>query len=249
MNRGIFLFLAILCTVFNITRGQDYNIISVEMVFVQGGTFTMGCTREQGSDCDNDEKPNRQITVSDFYIGKYEVTQKQWVEIMGNNPSYFQGDSLPVENVSWHDVQEFISRLNAKTGQNYRLPTEAEWEYAARGGNKSNKYKYSGSNMITDVAWDISNSGNRTHPVGTKRANELGLHDMSGNVWEWCNDWYRSYTSNLQTDPIDPSSFGRVGRGGSWDYSVRFLRVSYRNNFAPGNSFSNVGFRLAQSSK
>jgi formylglycine-generating enzyme required for sulfatase activity len=216
-----------------------------EMVFVQGGTFTMGCTSEQGSDCDDWEKPTHRVTVSSFNIGKYEVTQAQWNAIMENNPSHFKGDNLPVEYVSWDDVQEFIRRLNAITGKKYRLPTEAEWEYAARGGNKGNGYKYSGSNNIDNVAWYNENSSNTTHPVGTKQANELGIYDMFGNVFEWCSDWYDDYSSAAQTNPMGASSGSyRVIRGGSWYYFASDCRVSFRNYISPGSSDSHLGFRL-----
>jgi len=218
---------------------------TIEMVYVQGGTFTMGCTSEQGSDCDADESPTHQVMVSTFYMSKYEITQKQWVEIMGSNPSYFKGDNLPVEQVSWEDVQDFIRKLNLKTGKQYRLPTEAEWEYAARGGTKSKGYKYSGSNTLSNVAWYDDNSGRETHPVGSKFPNELGLYDMSGNVWEWCGDWYGNYGSSAQTNPAGPSSGSyRVFRGGSWDFSAGGCRVTFRFSYYPGYRMSSIGFRL-----
>ena len=162
-------------------RRSDFGI---EMVFVQGGTFMMGATPEQGSDCFDDEKPVHQVTLSDFYIGKNQITQQQWEAVMGKNPSYFNpcGVPLPVECVSWHDAQEFCKRLNALTGKKYRLPTEAEWEYAARGGNKSRGYKYSGSNDVGDVAWYKDNSNVRTYMVGYKQSNELGIFDMSARI-------------------------------------------------------------------
>jgi hypothetical protein len=226
------------------------GILGIEMVFVQGGTFSMGCTNEQGEDCDNDEKPVHQVTLSSFYIGKYEITQAQWETIMGNNPSYIKGGDLPVENVSWEEAQEFIKRLNAATGKKYRLPTEAEWEYAARGGNQSRGYKYSGNNYLSEVAWYYTNSGSTTHPVGTKKANELGIYDMSGNVLEWCSDWFGNYGSSAQTNPVG-ASYGsdRVFRGGSWYDITSICRVAYRNYFSPGNRSSIIGFRVTYSSK
>jgi len=217
----------------------------MEMVFVQGGTFTMGCTSEQGSDCDADESPSHRVTVSDFYIGKYEVTQKQWKAVMGNNPSYHKGDNLPVESVSWLDIQKFVKRLNAQTGKHYRLPTEAEWEYASRGGNRSNGYKYSGSNVIGNVAWYDGNSGSETHPVGTKFPNELGIYDMSGNVWEWCSDWSGSYGSSAQNNPVGATTgSSRVLRGDGFNYGARYCRVSYRDGDYPGYRGCINGFRL-----
>jgi len=219
----------------------------IEMVFVKGGTFTMGCTAEQGSDCDYDEKPAHSVTVGNFQIGKYEVTQALWEAVMGDNPSNFDGDgNLPVEQVSWNDVQEFIQKLNAKTGKNYRLPTEAEWEYAARGGNKSKGYKYSGSSNIDDVAWYGGNGGSKTHPAGTKQANELGIYDMTGNVWEWVSDWYGDYSSGAQNNPKGPNTgFHRVYRGGSWPGAARFCRVSLRGGNDPAYRDDHLGFRLA----
>ena len=194
------------------------------MVFVKGGTFTMGATAEQIG-YGNNETPAHQVTLSDYFIGKTEVTQELWYAVMGNNPSYFTRSSRnPVEQVSWHDCQSFIQKLNQLTGLRFRLPTEAEWEYAARGGNKSKGYKYSGSNNIGDVAWCYDNSSETTHEVGTKAPNELGLYDMSGNVWEWCSDWYGRYSSSAQSNPTGPSSGSfRVFRGGSWIGSARAL--------------------------
>jgi formylglycine-generating enzyme required for sulfatase activity len=185
---------------------------------------------------------------SGYYIGKYPVTQAQWVAVMGSNPSIFTGNlSRPVERVSWNDVQTFITRLNSLTGRTYRLPTEAEWEFAARGGNGSLSYKYSGSNNIGDVAW-YSLSRSRTHPVGTKQANELGIYDMSGNVWEWVNDRWGNYTAEAKTNPTGPSSgSNRVIRGGSWGGDAGDCRVSYRSIITPDRRDSDVGFRLALS--
>ena len=216
-----------------------------EMVFVQGGTFIMGATPEQGSDCKDNEKPAHRVTVSDFYIGKYQVTQAQWEAVMGNNPSHLKGEKLPVEMVSWYDMQDFISKLNTQTGKQYRLPTEAEWEFAARGGNRSKGYRYSGSNNLDDVAWFNENSSNKSHVVGLKMPNELGIYDMSGNVWEWCSDWYGDYNINVQINPIG-TIFGslRVRRGGSWYADARYARVSYRGSYWPGrnSSSSYLGF-------
>ena len=217
----------------------------IEMVYVAGGTFTMGASFDD-SEAYDWEKPAHNVTLSSFYIGKYEVTQKQWVEIMRSNPSDLKGDNLPVENVSWIDIRDFIKKLNARTGKNYRLPTEAEWEFAARGGNNSRGYKYSGSNIIEVVAWHTGNSGFKTHPVGTKSPNELGIYDMSGNVWEWCADWYGDYSSNSQTNPKGPDSGSyRVMRGGSWYNGAGSSRVSTRYGDSPGLRFSCSGFRLA----
>jgi formylglycine-generating enzyme required for sulfatase activity len=229
---------------------ETMNGLNIEMVAVQGGTFTMGGTAEQGDDYYESEKPPHRVTVSDYYIGKYEVTQVQWMAVMGSNPSFFEGDNLPVEEVSWDDVQQFITKLNTMTGKLYRLPTEAEWEYAARGGNRSKGYKYGGSNTVGNVAWYAENSGCTTHPVGKKSPNELGIYDMSGNVMEWCNDWYGAYDSNSQTDPKGPVSGSyRVIRGGSWSSYARLTRVSYRSNSTSVDRNSNLGFRLAFSSK
>jgi formylglycine-generating enzyme required for sulfatase activity len=239
--------------------------VSFTMKKVTGGTFTMGATSEQGSDAFSDEKPH-QVTLSSYYIGETEVTQALWEAVMGSNPSYFKGSILPVEQVSWNDCQKFITKLNAMTGQKFRLPTEAEWEYAARGGNKSKGYKYSGSNNIDDVAWYWMNSGDKhlvgsdydwdfekvlnnngkTHPVAQKKPNELGIYDMSGNVWEWCTDWYGSYSSNAQTNPTGPSTGSyRVDRGGTWLRYANDSRVSHRSCDAPGYRRYVLGLRLA----
>ena len=184
--------------------------------------------------------------MSDYCIGKYEVTQGLWQAVMGENPSDFKrGDNYPVENVSWNDVQEFVAKLNELTGRKYVLPTEAQWEYAARGGEKSQGYKYSGGNDIDEVAWYYDNSEYSTHPVGLKQANELGIYDMSGNVWEWCQDWYGSYSSEAQTNPAGPEEgSARVLRGGSWYGNARGCRVSYRFNNYPSYRYGNFGFRL-----
>ena len=222
--------------------------ISIDMVRVEAGTFTMGATAEMEDPYD-DEKPTHQVTLTnDYYIGKYEVTQALWKAVMGKKPSKFKGDNLPVENVSWDDCKEFISQLNRITGKTFRLPTEAEWEYAARGGKKSRGYQYSGSNDISDVAWYDGNSGNKTHAVGSKQANELGIYDMSGNVWEWCQYWFGSYSSSSQVNPIGANSGSdRVFRGGGWYNNARFCRSSCRRNDEPGFRSRGLGLRLVLS--
>jgi len=221
----------------------------LDMVYVCGGTFTMGCTDEQGGECLAWEKPAHKVTLSSYSIGKHEVTQGLWKEVMSDNPSeYKDDDNLPVENVSWEDCQEFIRKLNEITGQNFRLPTEAEWEYAARGGKRGNGNKFSGSNNIDDVAWCDDNSDRRTHLVGTKQPNELGIYDMSGNVWEWCSDKYGDYTADSQNNPTGPSSGTEyVNRGGSWDDLAGGCRVSRRSGNSTGYGNSSIGFRLVLS--
>lgn len=227
-------------------RGEvEVNGVKFKMVYVEGGSFTMGATAEQGSDATADEKPAHQVTLSDYYIGETQVTQALWKAVMGNNPSNWEGDNLPVEGVSWDEAQEFIAKLNGIIGRTFRLPTEAEWEYAARGGKNSKEYKYSGSNSIDEVAWYDENSGDKTHPVKERKANELGLYDMSGNVWEWCNDWYGDYSSDAQTNPQGPDEgSARVFRGGSWRIKARYCRVSFRYCYTPMFRHDYVGFRL-----
>lgn len=221
------------------------NGVSFEMAHVEGGTFRMGATSEQKDDADSDEKPVHRVTLSSYYIGKTEVTQALWQAVMGSNPSAFKGADLPVENVSWDDCQEFIQKLNSLTGRNFRLPTEAEWEFACRGGNNSCGYKYSGSNNLDSVAWYDDNSDGQTYPVGAKAPNELGIYDMSGNVWEWCSDWYANYTSNSQVNPSGPQSgAGRVGRGGSWGHNARCCRSSFRGNYGPARRIITLGLRF-----
>lgn len=225
----------------NVFPGKVYTVngVSFKMIAVKGGTFQMGS--------DDGYNAVHQVTLSDYYIGETEVTQELWNAVMGSNPSYFYGNmQRPVETVSWNDCQTFISRLNELTGETFRLPTEAQWEYAARGGYKSKGYTYSGSNAIDDVAWHWYNSDRTTHPVKTKAPNELGIYDMSGNVWEWCSDWYGDYSSAAQTDPTGPATgYYRVGRGGSWDNDATYCRVAFRGNSTPTNRFSHLGLRLA----
>ena len=230
--------------------GGSYVVNGVEfrMVAVEGGTFQMGATPEQQSQY-GDEKPVHQVTLSSFSIGETEVTQELWEAVMGSNPSYFKSNNkLPVERVSRDDCQAFIGKLNELTGQFFRLPTEAEWEFAARGGNNSKGYKYSGSNSIGEVAWYNGNSSEKTHEVATKSPNELGLYDMSGNVNEWCQDWYGSYSSSSQTNPTGPSSGSYpVCRGGCWDAHFSHCRNSSRNFSSSSSGVSERnGLRLAQ---
>ena len=234
---------------FSANKTFTVNGVTFEMVYVEGGTFTMGATSEQGSDAYSYEKPAHSVRLSNYYIGQTEVTQALWKAVMGNNPSNFKGDNLPVEQVSWNDCQEFVRKLNRLTGKNFRLPTEAEWEYAARGGNKSCGYKYSGGNNLGEVAWYYDNSGSTTHPVATKSPNELGLYDMSGNVWEWCQDWYGDYSSSTQTNPTGPYNGSyRVYRGGSWGNNAWSCRVSGRlSDINPDYRFYHLGFRLVLS--
>jgi formylglycine-generating enzyme required for sulfatase activity len=239
--------------------------VSFDMVAVAGGTFTMGAA-DDDPDAYDLEKPAHGVTLSDFYIGRVEVTQALWLAVTGSwtpgyepSATYGLGAGYPAYYVSWNDIQSFISALNTQTGKTYRLPTEAEWEYAARGGAQSGGYRYSGSNTIGEVAWYWDNipsqtfgqAGYGTQPAGTKAANELGIYDMTGNVFEWCSDWYGStyYTADAQTDPAGPSTgFNRVFRGGGWINGARGCRVSYRAYDTPDYRYADLGFRLACSS-
>lgn len=236
------------------TQTFTVNGVSFVMIPVEGGTFTMGATPEQGSDASSKEKPVHQVTLTSYSIGQTEVTQDLWFAVMGANPSYFNGGQLPVERVSWEDCQTFIAILNEMTDQSFRLPSEAEWEFAARGGNDSQGYKYSGSNDLASVAWysyndswDVRGTGYYgPHAVSTRSPNELMLYDMSGNVHEWCQDWYGDYTNGDQIDPIGPlSGTTRVYRGGNWYFDDWFCRVSFRNGLSPTSSNFGIGLRLA----
>ncbi|WP_337949512.1 SUMF1/EgtB/PvdO family nonheme iron enzyme [Prevotella sp.] len=221
--------------------------VSIDMVRVEAGTFTMGETVDIKDSYDFVKK--HQVTLTnDYYIGKYEVTQALWKAVMGNNPSNLKGDNLPVEQVSWDDCQEFLSKLNSITSKTFRLPTEAEWEYAARGGNKSRGYQYSGSNNLSDVAWYGDNSGSKTHPVGSKQANELGIYNMAGNVCEWCQDRFGKYISSSQVNPTGANRGSyRVIRGGCWGYSSGICRSSCRSFSPPDHRGSGLGLRLVLS--
>lgn len=232
--------------------------INMKMVYVEGGSFIMGCTGEQGSDCENDEKNTRRVNLTGYYIGMTEVTQGQWQRVMGTsveqqrnkaNPNWplrGTGADFPMYYVSWEEAMAFCEELSRQTGKRYTLPTEAQWEYAARGGNKNDGTKYSGSYSIDAVAWYSGNSDNGTHMVGSRRPNGLGLYDMSGNVYEWCKDWYADSYIGYQTDnPTGPSGGSdRVRRGGSWSSDARVCRVSYRNYYSPGYRDRNLGFRV-----
>lgn len=231
--------------------------INMKMIWVEGGDFLMGCTSEQGN-CESDEQNVRRVTVDGFYIGMLEVTQSQWEKVVGTSISqqrnkansswslYGVGPDYPMYYVSWDEAMEFCRLLSNKTGRTYTLPTEAQWEYAARGGNKNEGTKYAGSNMIDAVAWYTDNSGSSTHIVGSKRANALGIYDMSGNVWEWCKDWYASsYVSYDTNNPVGPSSGSdRVRRGSSRSNTASGCRVANRASDSPGTRTECVGFRV-----
>lgn len=235
---------------------QEFTIddVTFTMIPVEGGTFNMGATAEQGNDANDRELPVHEVTLSSYYIASTEVTQEFWQAVMGNNPSYFKGAQLPVENVSWEDCQLFIAMLNELTESNFRLPTEAEWEFAARGGNLSRSYKYSGGNDLNMVGWYSYNDSWQlrgtgaygTHNVATRNPNELELFDMSGNVHEWCQDWFGGYSTDAQNNPTGPASgTNRVYRGGSWYFDEWFCRVSFRNGVTPSYRSYGIGLRLA----
>ena len=244
----------------NVSVGPDYEEtafgMSLQMVAVEGGTFMMGATVEQGDDAYGSEKQVHSVTLDGFYIGKYEVTQEQWEAVMDDATlsdiikkhgwtSYGLGDNYPVYDVSWTDAVSFCEKLSQKTGKTYRLPTEAEWEYAARGGQQADGMEYAGSNLIDDVAWHINNSNGEAHPVGKKQSNALGLYDMSGNVFEWCQDWYGEYSSSPAVNPQGASGGSyRVSRGGGWYSSASYCRVSSRNSYTSDHRGNNIGFRV-----
>jgi formylglycine-generating enzyme required for sulfatase activity len=226
----------------------DVNGVQFRMKYVEGGTFMMGASGDD-SEAAYLERPRHSVTLDNFYIAETQVTQELWQVVMGSNPSHFKGDiHWPVECVSWNDCQKFIEKLNTITGRTFSLPTEAQWEYAARGGKKSKGYKFSGSNSLGDVAWYGGNSNNTTYPVAQKHANELGLYDMTGNVREWCLDWFDSnyYANSPQNNPQGPSSGGsRVLRGGGWGDDPERCRVSCRYDEAPEYPDGDFGLRLS----
>ena len=240
--------------IYNILLGNDnpettefeVDGVKFKMVNVEGGTFMMGANAGDPNAYD-DEAPSHEVTVSSFAIGETEVTQELWLAVMGWNYSGHGGNlQYPVEYINWEMIQNFISKLNEMTGKNFRLPTEAEWEFAARGGNKSQNTLYSGSNNIADIAWYVDNSEGATHVVATQAPNELGIYDMSGNVWEWCNDWYGNYSVGAQNNPAGPASGGeKVMRGGSWYGPAKNCRVSKRFKASTGFGDDDIGFRLA----
>lgn len=217
--------------------------INSSMILVTGGTFQMG---------GNHQKPIHTVTLRDFYIGKYEVTQQQWRAVIGKNPAKLNDDNCndcPITQVSWEDVQEFLQKLNKRTDLKYRLPTEAEWEYAARGGQKSNHYTYAGDNSVETAGWYQKNSQRKTHPVGQKKANELGLYDMTGNVWEWCHDWFNKnyYAFSPVNMPVNatPETY-RVIRGGAADTNANSTETTHRDAYKPVNKSAFIGFRLVR---
>lgn len=238
-----------------ITVETSYGSVQFDMAKVDGGTFTMGAQSSSASqsnydkDAYNDEKPVHSVTVSTFYMGKTEVTQQLWYVVMGSYPNvssaYGLGEDYPVYNVTYSQCEQFINKLNSLTGRTFRMPTEAEWEFAARGGNNSNGYKYSGSGTVGTAAWYSGNSGNKMHPVAQKQANEVNLYDMSGNVWEWCSDWYGNYSMSSQVNPTGATSGpGRVIRGGGYNDAATECRVSVRSNAVANSSFTTLGLRL-----
>lgn len=230
----------------SVAQENSKNILDIPMVAVEGGDFQMGGMETFGEYCYPDEWPDHKVTLDNFYIGQYEVTQELWTFVMGYNPSYFVGDSLPVDNISWVDAKSFIYQLNKMTGKSYRLPTEAEWEYAAKGGVWSKGYNYPGSDNLSDVAWYDGNSYRKTHEVGTKAPNELNIFDMAGNVYEWCEDRYAYYKGQNVTNPRGPE-YGakRVMRGGSWRSEMRNCRSTYRSSEENEARILNCGLRLA----
>lgn len=225
------------------------NGVTFKMIAVRGGTFVMGMSSSVDEEAKGDETPLHKVTLSDYYIGEFEVTQSLWKAVMGSRKGSFKGPELPVESVSWNDCNKFIEKLNELTGGNFRLPTESEWEYAARGGEKSKGYKYSGSNVVDDVAWYTKTTHDSgTKPVGAKMPNELGIYDMSGNVWEWCYDLYDYYKILSVSDPKGPEKGdGRIVRGGSWYIEAQNARCCYRSHRKPGTADKYIGFRLAAS--
>jgi formylglycine-generating enzyme required for sulfatase activity len=224
------------------------NTIGMKLHLIRPGTFRMGSESPQAR---QDEQPAHQVTITKpFYIGVYEVTQAEYEAVMGTNPSNFKGARRPVETVSWNDAGEFCRKLSAKEGTTYRLPTEAEWEYACRAGSTTEYCFGDDESRLSEYAWYSANSGSQTHDVGQRKPNAWGLYDMHGNVWEWCEDWYAAYTAGSQVDPVGPSSSRvRVIRGGSWNLNASYCRSAYRGLYTPGDRGYNIGFRFVRTQK
>jgi len=233
------------------------NHVPLKMVFVKGGDLQLGCNESRDDSCSASETPAHMVQLSDFYIGETEVTQAQWMAVMGrdNNPSYWKGNTLPVERVSWNECQRFVKRLNKflaselPEGYHFALPSEAQWEFAARGGTKSGATRYAGSNDLMKVSWFYSNSNERTHDVRVKAANELGLFDMSGNVWEWCADWYDENFYQVNQDWNNPINTEETSyyvlKGGSWNYAAPYQRCAKRDFGSKHSRYEDCGFRVA----
>jgi formylglycine-generating enzyme required for sulfatase activity len=265
MKKIIVSFLTILLLSFHVLARQS---VTEEMVFISEGTFMMGSPPSETGRYDN-EGPQHQVVISDFYLGKYEVTQKEYYGIMDKNPSYFQWDDLPVENITWFEAVRYCNIKSLKDkltpayvingeavywnrqADGWRLPTEAEWEYAAKGGNRQTPvYRYAGSNDADLAGWHDGNSGRQSHPVGTKNPNSLGLYDMSGNVGEMCWDRHGSYHNESSINPAGAASGAhRVGKGGCWLYGPQYLRPAFRAYIDPASRYSYVGFRLARNAQ
>lgn len=222
------------------------DLPDIDMVLVEGGTFIMGCNEDETDHAY--ESPKHEVTLHDYKIGKYEVTQSLWEAVMGYNPSVFKGANLPIENVSWNEVQQFIKKLNKLSGKRYRLPTEAEWEFAARGGNKSKGFLYIGGDEIDTTAWCFGNSDKSTHAVGSLGSNELGIFDMAGNVSEWTQDWFGHYSEKPQTNPqgVKSSDIGKIFRGGSCANLLKYNKPACRFVSNPNFKSYTIGFRLAE---
>ena len=222
----------------------EVQCIAIPMKLISGGTFTMGGSLE-GIDYKDNELPAHSMEVESFYMSVYEVTQQLWTAVMETNPSEFIGEQNPVENVSWYDCVEFTKKLSSLTGRKFRLPTEAEWEYAAKGGSNQENFEFAGSNYLWEVAWCVSNSEKRTHSVGHKKCNGCGLYDMSGNVYEWCSSWYAPYVIESMYNPLGPDGGeDKVFRGGSCKYSDTYCRITYRPHTNPNGRYNNLGLRL-----
>ena len=251
MKRLLFIVLLI-CTSGSLCVSAQKSLPPIDMVEIEGGSYTIGAWGMSYKGYWDDEIPAHKVSVRTFSIGKYEVTQALWKEVMGSNPSQWQGDSLPVESVTWYDCQKFVRQLNARKAEwgiadslYFDLPTEAEWEYAAREGSKNMDYIYCGGSDFDAVAWHSGNSGDKTHPVGEKQPSELGLYDMTGNVWEWCKDYFKPFDmEQFKYLPDDYFEKERVSRGGSWNSDMRDSRITTRNEFEPEYRNAVLGLRL-----